>query len=65
MKRQRPVFPGEKRDPERFTELGYFSMSLYELAREATDGNVPDWFPEPTQFKEMWEEAIREVNDLV
>ena len=40
--------------------LGYISAEL--AARSgAWDGNAPDWFPEPPEWLELWEEGLRKT----
>lgn len=38
--------------------LGYLSAKLASKAK-AWEGEAPDWFPEPPEWLELWEEAKR------
>lgn len=37
--------------------LGYLSAELAARA-DAWNGNAPDWFPEPPEFLELWQQAL-------
>jgi len=42
--------------------LGWLSAELAHRA-DAWNGNAPEWFPEPPEWLELWEQALAATED--
>jgi hypothetical protein len=43
--------------------LGWLSAELAGRA-DAWNGNAPDWFPEPPEWLELWDQALAATSDV-
>lgn len=43
--------------------VGWLSAELAARA-DAWNGNAPEWFPEPLEWLELWERALKATGDL-
>lgn len=53
---------GPYTEAEAIGAIGYISAELAHRAG-AWDGNAPEWFPEPPEWLDLWEEAIGAVRN--
>lgn len=56
---QPPPDEGTKRET---LALGWLSAHFAGLA-DAWNGNAPDWFPEPPEWLDLWDQALKATQD--